>query len=159
MESLFQTALAFRQHLVTQIEKMDEDLFNVIPEGHNNNIRWHLAHLVVTQPLLTYKLAGMEIPHLSSEFIDSARKGSNPEDFSLNEDFSTAHLCELLVEMVKQTQRDLDELSKAEFTPYETSIGFVIKDVESALSFSNIHDGIHMGNIYTMRKLLVEMNV
>ena len=113
----------------------------------------------MTQPLLTYKLAGIEIPHLSNEFIDSAKKGSNPEDFSLNEDFSAKHLRELLLEMPKQCQRDLEELSQAEFTPFETSIGYVIENMEGAMAFSNIHDGIHIGRIQTMRKLLVEMNV
>lgn len=159
MEPLFNTSLAFRQFLISQVEKMDDDLLDTIPEGFNNNIRWNLAHILVTQPLLTYQLAGIEIPHLSIEFIESAKKGSNPEDFSLNEDFSTKHLCELMIEMIKQTQRDVEELSKAEFKPYETSIGFVIKDLESAMAFSNIHDGIHIGRLQTMRKQLVEMNV
>ena len=115
--------------------------------------------MIVTQPLLTYRLAGMEIPHLSLEFIDSAKKGSNPEDFSLNEDYSTKHLCELLLEVIKQSQRDAEELSQAEFKPYETSIGFIIKNFEDAMAFSNIHDGIHIGRIITMRNQLVEMNV
>ena len=159
MDHLFSTSLAFRQYLVNQLEKMDDELLSVIPEGYNNNIRWNLAHIVVTPALLTYRLTGIDIPHLSADFIDSAKKGSKPDDFSLNEDFSTKHLCELLLEMPKQCQRDLEELSQAEFQTYETSVGYVIENVESAIAFSNIHDGIHIGRIQSMSKLLVEMNV
>jgi hypothetical protein len=108
----------------------------------------------VTPGLLTYRLVGKDIPLLSEEFIDSCKKGSQPDDFSLNEDYSKKHLCELLIETVKQSQRDYEELSKETFKPYETSTGFVIQDLASAFAFSNIHDGLHIGTIKMLKKVI-----
>lgn len=154
MDYLFTTSLAFRQLLVGAIEKMDDETLDAIPEGHNNNIRWNIAHIIVTPGLLTYRLAGKEIPLLSEEFIDSCKKGSNPDELSLNEDYSKNHLCELLIETTKQSQRDHEMLSKEPFKSYETSTGYIIEDLNSALAFSNIHDGVHLGRIGIIRKIL-----
>lgn len=154
MDALFETALTFRQHLLLQLEKIDDDQLDVIPEGFSNSIRWNLAHLVVTPGLLTYRLAGEEVPLISTEFIDSAKKGSCPDDLSLNEDFGFKHLSELLVETVKQGQRDFEDLSQKSFKAYETSTGYVISDLPSALSYSNIHDGMHIGTMKAMLRQL-----
>ena len=154
MGFLFCTALAYRQMLVNSIDKMDDEILDIIPEGFNNNIRWNLAHLVVTPGILTYRLMGREIPFISEEFVNSAKKGSNPDSFSLNEDFGKKHLCELVIETVKRAQRDYDELSKLSFKPYETSTGYVIDNLSSALAFSNIHDGLHIGHIRMLARLI-----
>lgn len=154
MDFLFSTVLAYRQMLVNAILQMDDETLDAIPDGFNNNIRWHLAHMVVTPGLLTYRLMGRELPFLSEEFINSAKKGTNPDSFSLNEDFGKKHLCELLIETVKRAQRDCEELSKLPFKPYETSTGYVISNLSAALAFSNIHDGLHIGNIRLLARLI-----
>jgi hypothetical protein len=154
MDFLFSTSLAYRQMLVNAIDKMDDEILDIIPDGSKNNIRWHLAHLVVTPGLLTYRLIGRDIPLISIEFINSAKKGTNPDSFSLNEDFGKKHLCELLIETVKQSQRDFEELSKEKFKPYETSTGYVLENLSSAIAFSNIHDGLHIGNIRMMARFI-----
>ncbi|MBF0197838.1 MAG: DinB family protein [Planctomycetes bacterium] len=154
MDSLFQVTLTFRNSLISLVEPLSDEQWDEIPQGFNNNIRWNLTHLIVTPALLIYKLAGENSPLLSADFIDSARKGSNPESFSLNEDFGRKHLSELLIETVKQCQRDFADLEKKEFKSYETSTGYIIKDVTSALAYSNTHDGIHLGTISAIKKLL-----
>jgi hypothetical protein len=154
MDHLFAPNLAFRQNLVQKLEALDPELIDIVPEGYNNNIRWHVAHLVVTPALLTYRLAGVEIPLISQGFIESAKKGSNHDDFSLNEDFGLPHLCELLIETVKQTQRDFEMLQEQGFESYETSNGFILDNLTSALAFSNVHDGIHIGAINAMLRAI-----
>jgi hypothetical protein len=154
MDCLFLPTLAFRQVLVQKLQAMDEDLLDHVPEGYNNNIRWHAAHLVVTPSLLTYRLAGVETPLISQGFIDSAKKGSNHDDFSLNEDFGINHICELLIETIKQTQRDFDMLQEQNFNAYETSTGFIIDNVASAMGYSNVHDGMHFGTIMSMTRAI-----
>ena len=154
MDFLFCTVLAYRQMLVNAITQMNDDVLDIVPDGFSNNIRWNLAHMVVTPGLLTYRLMGRELPFLSEEFINSAKKGTNPDNFSLNEDFGKKHLCELLIETVKRTQRDCEELSKLPFKPYETSTGYVISNLPAALAFSNIHDGLHIGHIRMLARLI-----
>lgn len=154
MEHLFSTALTFRQFLVTKLEKLDNEQLDTIPEGFNNNIRWNIAHLIVTPHLLTYNMVGQKNSLLSDDFINSAKKGSNPDSFSMNEDFGIKHLSETLIEVIKKLQRDYDELLNHDFKSYETSTGYVLKDIPSAIAYSNIHDGIHIGTINAIVKVL-----
>ena len=88
MEHLFASSLTFRNQLVSIAEKLDDEQLDIIPENFHNNIRWNIAHLIVTPCLLTYHKVGSQSPLLSTQFIDSVKKGTNPEDFSVNEDFS-----------------------------------------------------------------------
>jgi hypothetical protein len=154
MDQLFATGLAYRHQLVTTLEKLDDDQLDIIPENFHNSIRWNIAHLIVTPCLLTYHMVGQTSPLLSSEFISSAKKGTDQEDFSMNEDFGKKHLLETLIESIKQLQRDIPELEKHDFKNYETSTGFVLTNLESALSYSNIHDGVHIGAIAAMIKII-----
>ena len=154
MDALFQTALSFRELIVRKIEKCDDELLDQVPEGFNNTIRWQIAHLIATPALLTYRLTGQESPLVNQEFLGSVCKGTCHESYSLNEDYGTPHLLEFLIETTKQLQRDYKNLKKTEFKPYETSTGFMIKDLDSAIAFSNVHDGIHIGQIGLYLKLL-----
>jgi len=153
MEALFSTALTFRQALVRKVAGLDDEILDFVPEGFNNSIRWNLAHLIVTPCLLTYKLTGQEPPLISGDFIDSARKGTRPGNFSLIEDFGVKHLCELLIEVTKQIQRDYTDLKHEDFKAYETSTGFMMKTIDDAIAYSNIHDGIHLGTISALKNL------
>lgn len=153
MEALFSTALTFREALIRKVEALEDDALDFIPEGFNNSIRWNLSHLVVTPCLLTYGLTDEEPPLISSDFIKSARKGSCPNDFSLIEDYGIKHICELLVEVPKRIQRDYEDLKNKEFKAYETSTGFMMQNLDEAIAYSNIHDGIHFGVVTAIIKL------
>lgn len=154
MEHLFQTALTFRGALVKLVENLDDEMLDSVPQNFNNNIRWNLAHLIVTPALLTYQLVGTNSPLIGPEFISSAKKGTNHENFNLGEEYGIKHLSEILIETIKQLQRDYEDLSHRDFKAYETSTGFVIKDLQSAIAYSNIHDGIHLGVISSIKKVL-----
>lgn len=154
MNSLIQTSLSFRTFLAQNLEKVDEKQLDIVAPKFKNTIRWQLAHLVVTPTLLTYKKVGSNSPLLSDEFLKSTCKGTSHENFSLNEDYSTRHLLEFLVETTKQLERDYKDLKKMNYQAYETSTGFMIKDLDTALAYSNIHDGIHIGNIRAVLTVL-----
>ncbi len=147
MDHLFQSALAFRGLLVKRIEPCTDEQLDAIAPGFKNTVRWQLAHMIVTPALLTYKLVGEEAPMISDDFVGSARKGTNQDNFSINEDYGKEHLLEYLIETTKQLQRDAKGLNKKTFQAYETSTGLVLKDLQTAIAYSNIHDGVHFGRI------------
>ena len=136
MDFLFQTALTYRSHLISQVKELSDEQWDATPEGFSSSIRWNIAHLVVTPSLLTYGLTGSTSPLLSEDFINSACKGTTVESFSLNEDFGKKHLCEYLIETVKQCQRDISDLENKDFKAYETSTAYIMRDLPSALSYS-----------------------
>jgi hypothetical protein len=42
-------------------DDLSGDALRAIPDGWNNNVLWHLGHLVVTQQLLHYGLTGLPL--------------------------------------------------------------------------------------------------
>jgi len=40
------------------------------------------------------------------------------------------------------------------FQPYKTSAGVPLNDVEDAIAFNHFHEGIHLGYILALRKVI-----
>ncbi|PHO01645.1 damage-inducible protein DinB, partial [Rhodobacteraceae bacterium 4F10] len=59
MNKQFEVLKRSRDLVLKRIEGLSLEQLHIIPEGFNNNIAWNVAHLVVTQQLLHYKLSGL----------------------------------------------------------------------------------------------------
>ena len=92
-----------RTLLLKLIEGLTIEQLNKIPEGFKNNIAWNVAHLVVTQQLLCYKLSGLPCL-ISDEMINLYRKGTAPEQEVTAEEFET--IKELLISLPVQFEKD-----------------------------------------------------
>ena len=68
------------------ISGLSLDQMHVIPEGFNNHIAWNIAHLVVTQQLLHYKLSGKDCL-VSDDLIMAYKKGTKPSNAFSQEEF------------------------------------------------------------------------
>ena len=65
MTKAFELHKAIRARLLRFLDwKPTPEQLALIPEGFHNNILWNIAHCVVTQQLLCYKLAGVQPPCL-----------------------------------------------------------------------------------------------
>ncbi|MFB0910652.1 MAG: DinB family protein, partial [Flavobacterium sp.] len=53
------------------------DQLNTIPEGYNNNLIWNIAHIIVVQQMLVYKLSGLPMM-ISDEMVEKYKKGTKP---------------------------------------------------------------------------------
>jgi hypothetical protein len=124
---------------------------NEIPEGFSNNIVWNIAHLVVIQQLLCYKMSGLSIS-ISEEMVSKYSKGTKPERWVSEADF--LEIKELLVHLPVQFEKDYRVGVFKTFEPYTTSVNVTLTDIESAFAFNNFHEGIHLGVILALRKLV-----
>ena len=75
MQKQFEILNATRNNVLKAIEGLTLNQLNTIPKGFKNNIIWNVAHIVVTQQLLCYKLSGLEMV-LDSGFVDLFKKNS-----------------------------------------------------------------------------------
>ncbi|MCB0460976.1 MAG: DinB family protein, partial [Flavobacteriaceae bacterium] len=57
MEKQVEILKANRKGILSLIEGLSIMQLNKIPQGFKNNIAWNVAHLLVTQQLLCYKLS------------------------------------------------------------------------------------------------------
>ena len=134
-----------------ELEGLSLDDIHKIPEGFKNNIAWNVAHLVVTQQLLHYKLSGLN-PLCPDDLIEAHRKGTSPTKTFTAEEFE--ELKELLIGLPDTLQEDFEAGIFENYTEYPTSTGVVLDSIEIAIPFNNFHEGIHYGIIRSIKKFL-----
>ncbi len=151
MEFHFKSLATIRQFTLRQIENLTTEQLNKIPEGHNNNIVWNLGHLVVVQQILTYKLSGCTM-NFPDEWLTKYAKGT-----VANQEISSQEIAEikrLFVAHIEQTEEDYNNNIFKTYTKYQTSMGIELTSTKEAISFVNIHEGVHAGIILGIKKLV-----
>jgi hypothetical protein len=151
MEKLFETAIFTRSAMLSILEELTEEQLAMIPEGHRNNIFWNIAHVMVTQQLLLYGLSGLPLL-LDSDFIKRFTKGSTAVAEVIEEDLDLVR--ENLLPLSQRAQEDFGRGVFSEYKPYMTSTGIELKTIEEGISFSTYHDGIHLGVVLSLKKLV-----
>ncbi len=133
------------------IENLSIEQLNKIPEGFNNNIAWNIAHLMVTQQLLCYKLSGLNCL-ISNEMIGKFQKGTSPNQFISMEEFST--IKELFLQLPNTFEEDFLQGIFKNYTNYTTSVDVTLSSLSDAVIFNLLHEGIHLGIILQLKKLV-----
>lgn len=151
MEQIFRITRVSRSMVSKIIDNYSLEQLNTIPEGFSNNLIWNLAHIVVTQQLLVYKLSGLPML-LSDDFVDKFKKGEKPVGKVTQEQVD--EIKALLTSTIDQTEIDFGKGIFKEYQEYPTSTGFVINNAKEAMAFNNFHEGLHIGIMMSMRKLV-----
>jgi hypothetical protein len=151
MDKLFETAVFTRKSLLQILDSMTEEQIVKIPESHRNSVFWNVAHLMVTQQLLTYRLSGLPL-HIDEVFVERYGKGSEATEEVSDQDIEFVK--KNIVLLCEQSQQDYDKGLFRNYKPYMTSTGIELTSVEEALKFSAFHDGIHLGVILSLKKLV-----
>lgn len=151
MNTQFEILKKSRRLILKKIENLSIEQLHLIPEGFTNNIAWNLAHLVVTQQLLHYKLSGLNCL-IPDDLIDNYKKGTFPTDTFSEEDFE--QIKELFIGLPNTLEEDFEAGIFKEYITYKTSVDFSLDSIETAISFNNLHEGIHLGIIMSLIKLV-----
>lgn len=152
MNFLFDTMRQTRKNILSLVEGMSPEELNKIPSGFNNNLIWHLGHVLVTQQLLTYGRCGLPFL-IRDHWVPQFRKGSKPGEFIPLEEI------ELIKKGIPMMVDELIEdyygkrFGKA-FQPYETSYGLKLNTIEEAIRFNNVHEAMHLGYMMSQRRSL-----
>lgn len=152
MKTQFDILRTNRNLVLKIVQNLSIEQLHKIPDGFKNNIAWNVAHLVVTQQLLNYRLSGNDCL-VPDDLIDGYRKGTAPEkDFTVEE---WEEVLELFAGLPDTLEEDYNEgLFNKEYQEYPTSTGFVLDSIDTAINFNNYHEGIHLGVILALRKLV-----
>ena len=151
LDFVFQTLDQSRTNMVKILSRFSSEQLNAIPAGFSNNLIWNAGHVVVTQQLLVYKLAGLPLL-INEEWVDKYRKGSKPEG-----NVGEAEIAAIMASMhdtVNQTKADWQagKFKDQPFTPYTTSYGITLDQADNAITFNNTHEGLHLGAIILLAK-------
>lgn len=151
MKTSFEITRKNRQKLSDILENCSLEQLNKIPDGFKNNLFWNIAHTVVVQQMLVYKLSGLPM-QVSDEMVEKYKRGTQPEaDVTIEE---VEAIKQLLFSAVDQTEADCNAGIFREYVAFTTMSGFVISNVEEAIEFNNYHEGIHAGIMLGIRKFI-----
>ncbi|MBD0723745.1 hypothetical protein B6A10_00970 [Flavobacterium sp. L1I52] len=151
MKEILEITKTSRNMVSKLIQGYTLEQLNKVPEGFNNNLIWNVAHIIVTQQLLVYKLAGLPMM-ISEELVEKYRKGTKTENQASQEEVD--EILSLLHATVAQTEKDIENNLFQNFNEYPTSTGFVLKSNQDSMEFNNFHEGLHIGVIMAIRKLV-----
>lgn len=150
-EFLLQHHLQNRKLLRKILGLVNADQANIIPEGFNNNIIWNCTHVIAIQQTLVYSLC-CKTTYISQEQINEFTIGTRPTHF-LDNNF---------VEIIKNQLVDTSDkmaidIKNEEFTvlrPFMTAIKVELQTIDEVLAFINYHEGLHLGVITALLKLV-----
>ena len=151
MKIQFDVLRKSRELVLKELEGLTLEQIHTIPTGFKNNIAWNVAHLVVTQQLLHYKLSGNNCL-CPDDLIDAHKKGTSPTKTFTEEEFE--EIKELLNGLPNTLEEDFNAGIFQSYTEYPTSTGFVLDSIETAIVFNNYHEGLHYGIIRSIKKFL-----
>jgi len=151
MDWAFDITLKNRNIMASFLDSFSTKELNKIPKGFSNNLIWNIAHLVVTQQLLTYNLSGLPML-ISDEMVKKFRKGSKPEDDVSQKEVN--EIKDLLFSTLEKTKEDYKKGLFKNYNNYTVTTKNTLTNVEQAIEFNNFHEGIHLGYILAMKKSL-----
>jgi len=151
MDNQFEIIKLSRKGVLSYTKNLTEKQYNHIPKGFKNNIAWNIGHVLVTQQLLTHRLSGIDCV-IDAELIDKFGKGAKPQENYLISDIIA--IKSQLISVVEQTQKLYKQGKFKTFKTYYTSVGYTLNNIEEAIAFNNFHEGMHLGIIMSLIKLV-----
>ncbi|WP_459210417.1 DinB family protein [Aquimarina rhabdastrellae] len=124
---------------------------NKVPDGFRNNLIWNIAHVVITQQLLVYKLSGLPMK-VSEALVEKYKKGTQTQGDVTQGD--VAEIKASLFSTLDMLEKDIEDKIFTSYQEYPTSTGFVLTSLSDAIAFNNFHEGIHLGYILALKKAL-----
>lgn len=140
-----------RQWMLNLLESHSLEQLNKIPTGCNNNLIWQVGHSVVTQQRILYMATKLP-SNVSSELMNKYKPGTKPDgNASQAEVDEIKKLATSLITQAKQDIADGQFVNEPNFT---TTTGFHINSLQRAFEFNNYHEGLHLGMMVILQRLL-----
>ncbi|MEZ4883156.1 MAG: DinB family protein [Chitinophagales bacterium] len=151
MKKQFKLLEATRKNLLDAVKDMTLEQLNHIPMGFNNNLIWNMGHVLVTQQLLCYALAGVACK-VDNAMIAKYRKGTKPTEAVEAEE--VVFIKQRMVETIEETKSDVAAGNFKNFNEYPTSYGITLHSLEEAIEFNNLHEAMHFGYVLALKHAL-----
>lgn len=151
MKHVFEIQRQVRQNFLALLEGHSLATLNHVPGGFNNNLIWNFGHVLVSQQLLIYKPAGQALV-IEDALIEKYRRGSKPDGKCTNGEVGQLRQMAFVVQ--DRLEADFAANKFANFEPFKTGFGVQINDVEDAIRFSVMHEGLHFGYAMALKRML-----
>lgn len=150
-EAIFKTWKTSRNLYYEYFEKYSLQQLNTIPEGFNNNLIWHIGHIIVAQQALIYKGSNLD-GYVSNELFELYKPGTKPNRFITENEVD--ELKDLLSSLIEKTETDFYEGKFISYNERMTGTGFHLSSITDAFEFNNYHEGLHLGYMMGLKKFI-----
>ena len=133
-----------RKNILALIDTLSLEQLNEVTEKFNNNIPWNLAHLVITQQNMDYKLGGMPLTSGIEWFAEFAPGTKPGRQLSQGEIVVIKHS---LGTSVDKFEQDYHKGKFISYTPWSLHGIMDVYSVEDAIKITCVHEGRHYGII------------
>jgi hypothetical protein len=140
-----------RNFLLAGIKDLTAGQLNKIPAGFNNNIIWNLGHMIAAQQGICYRRAGAT-PVITDDFWERFRTGSKPA--VPVEATEIENIKNLFLSTIDQLEIDINTPVFDNYTSWTTRYGVEITSINEAVNFVPFHEGLHLGTIMSLKKLV-----
>lgn len=123
----------------------------IIPEGFSNNIFWLLGHISFAQKKLISGLSKLD-PRTPDWMAEYFGPGTSPKNWKSLPDIN--FILESFTLAPIEIENDFKNQLFSEFIPYTTKMGTVLNSFEEALAFNNFHEGLHLGQMLNIRRII-----
>jgi hypothetical protein len=151
MEKRIDILLKSRERLLSLIAPLTNEQLNKISVGFKNNIVWNVAHLLVTQQIICYKLAGLKCL-ISNEMIENFQKGTAPKGIISEKEFDL--IKQQFLQFPIQLNEDYSNGIFKHYNHYTTSLNVTLTSINDAIDYNLLHEGIHFGIVLQLKKLV-----
>ncbi len=150
-DTSIETIQQSRRLLLNLMEDLSIEKLNEIPEGFNNNIIWNFGHVIVSQQILCYKLANQPLK-IDATYVAKYSKGTKPVSFIDAEEL--AFLKQQAVALMHELTSDIEAGIFDKFDTYTTSFGVVLNEIDDAVKYLTMHEGLHLGYAMALKRVV-----
>lgn len=142
-----------RQFFLNMVEGLSVEQLNMVPPGFNNNIAWHMGHVIAAQQGICYLKSGRELK-IPQQLFDECRSGSKPERPYTAEEIE--NIKGLFFSTLDNFAEDLANNYFEKFVPFSTRYGVELQNIDMVVDFLPYHEGLHIGFVSALKKVVAK---
>ncbi|WP_395066140.1 DinB family protein [Flavobacterium sp.] len=140
-----------RLFLLDLIEELTPEQLNEIPEGFNNNVIWNLGHLFTGQQRVCYLRAGLETI-IDDQGFSNYKPQTKPDKKIEEEEINK--IKSSFVSIIDTLQTDYNKNIFLNYQLFTVPYGFDVTNIDEAINFMLFHEGLHLGYIMALKRVL-----
>lgn len=147
-ELLFNNIEFTRNFFIKNVELVEEELFDVQPEGFNNTIHWHVGHVLTAAEEFMFGFPNHS-DHLPANYMELFARGTKPADWQ-----GDIPSCSVLLSQLKDQLNRMKEVPAERFNVKLKQPILGQQTFGELINFQLFHENIHLGQIQAMRRVI-----
>jgi hypothetical protein len=142
-----------RNFFLKHAEALDEGTADIQPEGFNNNLRWHVGHVLMTAEFFLFGYP-VESTFLPGNYVELFNRGTSPANWT-----GEVPSLEVLIGQLKDQLARIKEIPEAKLNEKLEKPFFDFQTYGETANFALFHETYHLGQMHAMKRLIEKQTV